>query len=108
MTKTHVTLEKHLATLLPDNRTFTIKAFELWADGDGSYSVNDAWFMARNVDREEALRALRGRWEVFKANYAPKARVQDIRDIGYEDSHISLEVDCLAFADIEIDPQPSL
>lgn len=88
--------------LLPQGETFSVKAFELWRDAEGGWSVNDGWTIARDVDRADAISALRGRWEVFKLNYLPKARVSDITDIGYDEKQCSLEVDCTAFADIEV------
>jgi hypothetical protein len=52
------------------------------------------------VDREGVLEAARGRWEVFKHNYAKRARVCDLNDIGYEPDRVSLECNYLSFLEI--------
>lgn len=93
-------LESKLDSLLPNWPAFNVFAHELWNDGD-SLSVNDSWCIGRNVDRETAIAHLRGRWEVFKLNYAPKARVSDLHDASYDDESPSLlEVDCIPFAEV--------
>lgn len=96
-----MTLEKKLSEYLPDGKTFTITAFELWHE-QGGWSVNRPWVMSREVDKEQALFDLRARWNVFKLNYLPKACVKNIHDISDMDDGIRLEVDCVAFCDIEI------
>jgi hypothetical protein len=95
------TFEAKMDLMLPtDIQSFDVVAFELLRD-EGSWSVNDAWTMASGVDREEAISALRGRWEVFKLNYAPRACVKDITDCGDGwQGETKLEVDCTAFADV--------
>jgi len=60
-----------------DGRKFSVLAYELWMY-DGSWSVNDCWTIARDVDVEEVLKAARSRWEIFKVNYQPGAKVKDI------------------------------
>ena len=86
----------------PANATFNVIAHSLWADGEGGWSTNDSWYMSRSVDLETLLEDCRGRWEVFKVNYAPKARVADLADIGYEPSRICLECAQVPFLNIEI------
>jgi hypothetical protein len=81
--------------------TVSLYAHELWRDGEG-WTSNDLWRMTRECDAEQAAEHGAARWEVFKANYASKARVSDVRDIGW-DSDASLECDCLPFLDIRID-----
>jgi hypothetical protein len=78
---------------------FNVVAHELWGEPEGGFSTNSSWYIASNADIDEVLEAARGRWEVFKANYLPKARVADIQDTGFNDS-LSLEVDYLPFIDI--------
>lgn len=93
-------LETKIDSMIPlDWEFMDVIAFELLRDGDG-FSVNSGWTLKKCADREEALSVIRGRWEVFKVNYAHKARVKDIQDIGWTASVLSLEVDCLSFVEI--------
>jgi hypothetical protein len=78
---------------------FDIVAHELWGNSREGFETNASWYIKTNATIEEALEAARGRWEVFKANYLPKARVCDISDIGYDES-LNLEVDCVPFLEI--------
>jgi hypothetical protein len=78
---------------------FDVIAFELWGNSREGFDCNNSWHIARGVELNEALEAARGRWEVFKVNYAPKARVRDIVDTGY-DANLALEVDCIPFLEI--------
>lgn len=95
------TLETKIAGLLPSvGETFDVWAYEMTHDGDG-WSVNSRWKMARGVDRAGVLEAARGRWEVFKVNYAPKARVRDIEEVGYNEYVSQIEADGLAFLEIQ-------
>ena len=87
------------ATSPLENETYDVIAHELWGNMKEGYMTNDSWHIARDADLSTALKAARGRWEVFKLNYHPKARVSDINDIGYDDD-ISLEVDCIPFIEI--------
>lgn len=88
--------------LAPEDDRFDLRFFELWRESEGGWSVNDSWRGQRDGDREETISLLRSRWEVFKANYLPKARVCDITDISYEGNVSNLEVDCTAFADVSL------
>lgn len=78
---------------------FDIVAFELWGNSRDGFDTNSSWYIKTNATLEEALEAARGRWEIFKLNYLPKARVGDIVDNGYSDD-LSLEVDCVPFLEI--------
>ncbi len=104
------TLEKHIASLLSDapaGATFDVAAHEIWREPEGGWSSNDCWFLIRNATLPQALDAIRGRWEVFKVKYAPRARVKDITDIG-EGHYYSLECDYLPFVDITANtPEPA-
>lgn len=96
-------LETKLDQLLPDWPSFNVQFHELWREPDGplcgGWSVNDSWTPFAKATKEETIGHLRARWEVFKLNYLPKARVMDLEDIGCdEDSPCMLEVDCVAFA----------
>lgn len=106
MTKTTYrkgSLEARLDSLLPDWPAFDVIAHELWGDGEGGWSVNDSWHLGRGCSREEAITHLRHRWEAWKLNYYPKARVADLEDCYdgcYDDAPLGLEVNCVAFAEV--------
>ncbi len=91
-------LEQHIEKLLPDWPSFTIQFHELCREPEGGWSVNDSWTPRHSADRQETISLLRDRWEVFKLNYMPKARVKDIEDIGDCEDEIMLDVQCVAFA----------
>ncbi len=78
---------------------YNVVAHELWGNSRDGFETNSSWYIKTNATLEEALEAARGRWEVFKLNYLPKARVGDIVDNGYSDD-LSLEVDCVPFLEI--------
>lgn len=93
-------IEARIDALLPEFPSFDVIAHELWRDERG-WSVNDSWHLARGCDREEAIRHLANRWQVFKANYMPRARVRDLEDISCDvESGCLLEVNCTAFAEV--------
>lgn len=95
------TFENKIDSLLPDWKSFDVIAHELWKD-DGGWTVNDNFRIARGVDREDAIAALKARWEVFKINYHPRACVKDLCDANWSGDEFDslLEVDCIAFATI--------
>lgn len=80
---------------------FDVIAHELWGNSREGFETNSSWYIATNADLSQVLEAAHGRWEVFKANYLPKARVCDISDTGF-DSDLSLEVDCVPFLEIRL------
>lgn len=93
-------LETKLDGLIPaGDGPFKVVAFELTHDGE-SWSVNTPFSIGERLGRSEAIGRLRSRWEIFKANYMPAARVKDIEDIGCEAGECRLEVGCTAFADV--------
>lgn len=94
--------EARIDSLLPQGKSYNLIFFQLIREGGGGWSVNDSWRHASGVDREEAISRLRFRWEVFKANYGTKHRVSNITDIGDTEELSMLEVDCTAFANVEI------
>lgn len=98
-------LETVISAMLADypaDTRFRIMAHELWADGEGGLSSNDRFQIARDVPRDDVPEICRGRWEVFKINYCPKARVSDLSDIGYDPAYgVNLECAGLSFVDIE-------
>ena len=80
---------------------FDVVAHELWGNSKEGFETNTSWFILRNADLSQVLEVARGRWEVFRLNYLPKARVSDISDTGF-DSTLSLEVDCIPFLEIRL------
>jgi hypothetical protein len=78
---------------------FDVVAHELWGNSREGFSTNSSWYIANNADIETVLESARARWEIFKLNYLPKARVSDISDTGF-DSTLSLEVDYVPFLEI--------
>lgn len=91
---------------LHDSTRYTLRAHELTHDGI-SWSSNDRFTIARDVDLPAALEAIRGRWEVFRLNYASRARVSDL-DAPHERHEFAgemldhWEAAGLAFLDVEI------
>lgn len=85
----------------PSDARFEVVAFELWGNSREGFETNSAWYLSKDADIDQVLQDARGRWEVFKLNYLPKARVCDIADTGF-DSTLSLEVDCVPFLEIRL------
>lgn len=95
-------LEKQIREIMSESNpesTFRVMAHELWRESDGWWSSNDRFRIARGT-LEEIMPAIVGRWEVFKVNYAPRAAIKNLENIGF-DSVAMLEVDFLPFVDIE-------
>lgn len=74
-------------SMKPEAR-FDVIAFELWRESEGGWSVNDAWKIAQDTDIAGVLTAARGRWEVFKVNYSPRATVHGLTSDGDESTLI--------------------
>ena len=91
-------IREYIAAHDPETR-FDVIAFELWGNRREGFDCNDKWFIRRNADLPEVLNAARGRWEIFKLNYLPAARVSDLEDTGWEDT-VSLEIDAVPFLEI--------
>ena len=98
------TLESTIRDFLtpyPPETLFKVRAHELLHDGEG-WSSNDRFTLASAAPRDEIPAIARARWEVFKVNYSPRARVSDLADIGYDPAiGLMLECDFLPFLDIE-------
>lgn len=82
--------------------TFDLYGCELWRDETGGWSFNDAFRMVRDASLAEAQETARGRWEVFKANYSPRARVADIDALEWQPGDASLYVECAGMSFLEI------
>lgn len=93
-------LEQRLEALLPKWESYTVVFHGLLREAEGGWSVNDSWTGLSDGDRESAIGLLRHRWEVFKLNYLPKAKVADLTDAGCGEDDCLLEVDCTAFATV--------
>lgn len=101
MRKTLETAIRELLADYPAETSFNLVAFELFGNAREGFDCNDAWTMARAIPRDEVTEHARARWEVFKVNYLPRARVADLYDISYDPARgLSLEVDCVPFLDI--------
>lgn len=94
-------LEQKISQLINETNAtrFDIIAHELWGNNKEGFETNSSWYLKRDADISEVMEAARGRWEVFKVNYLPKAKVKDIQDTGW-DSTFSLEVDCVPFLEL--------
>lgn len=97
------TLERRIYDLLEDCHgvsKFDVVAYGLLHDGEG-WSVNDPWYLGHACTVPEVLEHARGRFEVFKANYAPRARVNAIEDTNYcGDGPITLDCEGIPFLEI--------
>lgn len=91
----------HTGAAFPEQRLFRVVAYGLTRDGEG-WSVNNPFCLGENITFGHVLEIARGRWEVFKINYMPKARVSDIEDVGDFDGDFELEVDCTPFIQISL------
>jgi hypothetical protein len=87
----------------PDAR-FNVLGCELWRDADGGWSFNDAFRIASETDLAGVQSAARGRWEVFKTNYMPRARVADVECLEYIPGDQSIYVECAGVSFLEIRP----
>ena len=94
-------LEQKIKQLISETNAthFDVIAHELWGNNKDGFETNSSWFIIRNADIAHVLEAARGRWEVFKVNYIPKAKVRDIQDTGF-DSTFSFEVNCIPFLEL--------
>lgn len=93
------TLARFIFELLENEAgPFDVIAYELTHDGMG-WSVNTPWKVATAASLPQVIEAACGRWEVFKANYSPRATVKGISDIGEGDT-FELESDCIPFLQI--------
>ena len=82
MKRKRQTLETRIAGMLAANEatTYDVIAHELWGSRREGFETNTSWHLTRNADAAQVLEAARGRWEVFKINYLPDARVRDLAD----------------------------
>ena len=101
MKENRMRLETKIAELIkPLGATeFRVVAYELTHDGMG-WSVNTP-FCIGTGDAQEVESLARARWNVFRANYAPKATVRSLDDIAYERTECEIEADGLPFLRIE-------
>lgn len=96
-----MTLEQRITSLFPEGERFDVIGLELWGNRREGFDCNNTFYVARNIDKSEALEAARARWEAFKVNYHPKAKVSDIEADGWDGvgtSHLS--VDCIPWLEI--------
>lgn len=91
----------HTGVAIPETELYNVTAYELTHDGEG-WSVNTPFCLGENITFGHVLEIARGRWEVFKINYMPKARVSDIEDVGDFDGDFELECACVPFIQISL------
>ena len=98
-----MTLEKRIESELADlkDKSFSIIAHELWGNLREGYQTNTSWYLARNADFADLLRVARGRWEVFKVNYSPRATIQGLSFDG-DKFTIYVESDGIPFLEIRV------
>lgn len=97
------TLERRIYNMLEDCHgvtRFDVIAYELTNDGNG-WSVNTPFHIGRKCDTQEVLSHARGRFEVFKANYASRARINTLEDTSDGDTYL---LDCEGIPFLEIRP----
>jgi hypothetical protein len=99
---------------LPPGTTMDVLAWELWGNRKEGFEVNDGWKIARETDLSGLKEAARGRWEVFKVNYFPRARVSEIDCHGGEEweagerSPLYIEYQGTSFLEIRFNLPPVL
>ena len=91
---------KEMTADLPEDKTFTVIAWEMWRDECG-WSVNDGWKMRSDADKGELPEIVRNRWEVIAENYG-RPRVSGLTDIGYTPEVLQLESDCFPIVEIRV------
>lgn len=97
------TLERKIFDMLADCNgvfRFDVIAYELTNDGNG-WSVNTPFQIATGASTLEVLSAARARFNVFKANYAARARVNTLEDTSDGETYL---LDCEGIPFLEIRP----
>lgn len=84
--------------------TFDVWGCQLQREPDGGWTFNDAFRMIREAGLAEALETARARWDIFKLNYAPRARVADIdcAGEGFYPGCQSIYIECNYMSFLEI------
>ncbi len=84
--------------------TFDVYGCELWRDESGGWTFNDAFRMVREADLATVKETARARWEIFRLNYSPRARVADIDVLEWCPGDRSLYVECdyMSFLEIRV------
>ena len=82
--------------------TFDVWGCELWKDESGGWSFNDAFRMAADTDLSGVQSIARSRWEIFRLNYAPRARVADLEALEWQPGDRALYSDCACMSFLEI------
>jgi hypothetical protein len=99
-----MTLKKLIKEALQDykGKRFGVVAFELWGNARDGFDCNSLFFIARGVDIDGALEAAQGRWNAFKGNYIPRARVMDIRVDNPGEGILCFECSGVPFLEIRV------
>ena len=101
------TLETVISEFLaqyPENQEFEVIAHELWGNAREGFEANSSWYLSRHADKAQVLSDARGRWEVFKVNYAPSGRVKDISDASYSGPEFGCLLECNQVPFLDIRP----
>jgi hypothetical protein len=91
--KTLKTVIREILETYPPGTRWNVYALELWGNRREGLEVNDAWTIARDADAAEVVETASGRWEIFKINYHPKARVRDL-DCGEISPDFECNLEC--------------
>jgi hypothetical protein len=99
-----MTLKKLIKDVLSDykGKRFGVVAFELWGNAKDGFDCNRTFFIASDSDAEGALKAAQGRWNAFKGNYMPRARVKDIRADNPGEGILYFDCSCVPFLEIRV------
>jgi hypothetical protein len=92
-------LKQELADL--NGKTLSAYAYELWGNSRDGYEVNDLWRILKDGDLDDLLTTARGRWEVFKVNYSPRATVKGLSFDG-DESTVYIESDGIPFLELRL------
>lgn len=85
-----------------EGKTMEIFAYELWGNRKEGYWVNSGWRIYKGDSIEEALDSIRGRWEIFKVNYYPRAVIKEI-DVNIEEDIISFDYNYNSFIEVRFE-----
>jgi hypothetical protein len=101
------TLETAVAEILKPvlshdpSSTFDVWGCELWKE-DGAWSFNDAFRMVADADLAGVQAIARSRWEIFRLNYASRARVADVMALEWQPGDRALYIECACMSFLEI------
>jgi hypothetical protein len=83
-------------------KRFGVVAFELRGNAKDGFDYNSSFFLTKDSDIDGALEAAQGRWNAFKGNYMPRARVKDISWDNPGEGIMYFECSCVPFLEIRV------